>query len=92
MSYFKYYTANGKNMKKGQNGFKMMEFILKNNGATKYELVTNVLGKVGTKKELRGYYSCYMRGWVDSGLVELDTKTHKYYATAKGANYFLCAK
>lgn len=88
----KFYTATGKNMKKGQNGFKMMRHILANDGATKYECLTEALGKSGSKQDLRGYYSCYFRGWVDSGVVTYDPKTYKYHATAKGAHYFLNAK
>lgn len=86
-----YYTATGKNMKKGQNGYKMMQYILVNEGATKYECLTNALGKTGSKQKLRGYYSCYFAGWMQAGIVTYDPKTYKYHATAKGANYFIKA-
>lgn len=85
------YTANGNRMVKDNNTYKMLELILKNNGATKYECLTQALGKVGSKQKLRGYYSCFFRGLVDSGVLEYDHKTYKYYITAKGANLFLKA-
>jgi len=85
----KFYTATGSKMKKGQNGFKMMRYILSNECATKYECLTEALGKSGSKKSLRGYYSCYFKGWINSGVVTYDKSTYKYHATAKGAHYFL---
>jgi hypothetical protein len=86
-----YYTANANRLTVNTNGYKMLEYIVMNDGATKYELVTNVLGKTGTKKSLRGYYSCYMRGWVDSGIVEYDKTNFKYYITRLGMNRMLSA-
>lgn len=86
-----YYTANANRMKFGQNGFKMMQYILKNDGATKYECLTEALGKKGSKHRLRGYYSCYFRGWMDAGVVTYDPKTYKYHATAHGAHQYLLA-
>lgn len=82
---FSMYNANGSKLKIGSNGYKMLQYIVENGGATKYELVTKVLGKKGTRKSLRGYYSCYMRGWMDHGVVSYDASTYKYQVTLKGA-------
>lgn len=80
-----YYTANGSKLKLGSNGHKMLQYIVANGGATKYELVTKVLGKKGTRKSLRGYYSCYMRGWMDAGVVKYNSFSCTYEVTQKGA-------
>lgn len=79
------YTANATCLNKRSKGFKVLEHIILKDGVTKYECVTRVLGKIGTRKELRGWYSCYFRGWVDSGVVTLDRKTHMYHSTKHGA-------
>lgn len=79
------YNANGRKLKLGSNGHKMLKYIVDNGGATKYELVTKVLGKKGTRKSLRGYYSCYMRGWMDHGIVSYDAANYTYHVTKQGA-------
>lgn len=61
-------------------------------GCTKYELLTEALGKSGSKSQLRGYYSAYFQGWVNSGVVQLDRKTHKYSITTHGVRMFMNAK
>lgn len=80
-----YYTANGSKLKLGSNGHKMLQYIVAHGGATKYELVTKVLGKKGSRKQLRGYYSCYMRGWMDAGIVKYNAANFTYEVTQKGA-------
>lgn len=82
---FSMYNANGSKLKLGSNGYKMLQYIVANGGATKYDLVTKVLKKVGTRQRLRGYYSCYMRGWMDNGIVSYNRFSNTYEATPKGA-------
>jgi hypothetical protein len=86
-----YYSANGKNMVKDNNAYKMLELIINNDGATKYECLTKALGKVGSKQQLRGYYSCYFRGLVDSGVLTHDPKTFKYHITPHGSQLYIIA-
>ena len=57
------YNADGSRIKLGSKGHKMLKYIVDHGTVSKYELVTKVLGKVGSRQSLRGYYSCYMRGW-----------------------------
>ena len=86
-----YYTANATTLNRNSKGVDMLEHIISNNGATKYECLTQALGKIGSKEKLRGYYSCYFRGWVDSGVVTLNHITHKYPCTKYGASLYLTA-
>jgi len=86
-----YYTANGTRLTKSTQGFKMLQLIILKNGCTKYECVTEALGKVGSKQKLRGYYSCYFRGLVDSDVLEYNARTKKYRCTSHGATVFLDA-
>lgn len=79
------YTADGTRIKLGSKGHKMLQYIVDNGYATKYDLVTKVLGKTGTRRQLRGYYSCYMRGWMDHGILGYNQSNYAYYVTDKGA-------
>lgn len=82
---FSMYTANGNKIKLGSQGHKMLKHIIDNGGSTKYDLVTKVFGKVGSRKQLRGYYSCYMRGWMDNGILKYNHFNSSYELTEKGA-------
>lgn len=85
----KLYTATAGRMIKGNNAYKMFKYMIDNDGATKYDLLTKVLGKTGTKKELRGYYSCYMRGLRNAGMLDYNAKTYKYYPTLEGVQKWI---
>lgn len=82
------YSANATHLKRGSKGHKMLKYIVEHGGATKYTLLTKALGVKGSKQGLRGYYSAYMRGWVDSDVVSYDPSTYMYYITPKGAWLF----
>jgi len=84
----KLYTATGTNLTKNSKGAQILRHILVNGPKTKYECVTEVLGKVGSKKSLRGYYSCYFRGLVDEGILSYNSKTFQYNVTEKGVNTY----
>lgn len=86
-----YYTANASRLTVKSQGFKILDFIAANDGATKYECVTEALGKTGTKQELRGYYCVTFQGWVRNGILSYDKKTYKYQLTAKGAQAYVKA-
>ncbi len=79
------YTADGTRIKLGSKGHKMLQYIVDHGTVSKYELVTKVLGKVGSRKQLRGYYSCYMRGWMDHGILKYNSFAQAYEVTDKGA-------
>lgn len=64
----------------------ILSYIRENNGATKYDIVTNVLGKRGSRKDLRGYYSVFFSMAKNSGLLSYDSKTYNYHITEKGYN------
>ena len=50
-------------------GFKVIKFISES-PATKYECVTTVLGKTGTKTRLRGYYCVYFKNLVEANIIK----------------------
>jgi len=85
------YTANATRLTTSSKGFKMLSLIIKKDGTTKYECLTEALGKVGSKEQLRGYYSCYFRGWMDSGVVSYDPTTYKYHITPAGTHLYVLA-
>jgi hypothetical protein len=82
---FSIYTADGSRIKLGSKGHAMLQYIVANGSVSKYELVTKVLGKIGSRKSLRGYYSCYMRGWMDHGILKYNRFSSTYEVTEKGA-------
>jgi hypothetical protein len=84
------YNADGSRIKLGSKGHKMLKYIVDHGTVSKYELVTKVLGKVGSRQSLRGYYSCYMRGWMDHGILKYNKFNSTYEVTEKGA--YLLAK
>ena len=59
----------------------ILKYVDENQGATKYEIITDVLGKTGTKRDLRGYYSTNFASMRGSGLLNLDFDTHIYTIT-----------
>jgi len=75
-------------LKKDSKLTKILEYIRDNNGATKYECVTNVLNKKGSKKDLRGYYCCAFGDLVDIGLLNPSSRENsfKYTITEAGIN------
>jgi len=86
-----YYTVTGTKLTSKSNGFKILKFIASQNGATKYDCLTKALGKVGTHKALRGYYSSYFRGLVDNNVVKLNYCTNEYMITDYGRKLLLNA-
>lgn len=47
-------------------------------GAKRYDVVIDVLGKTGSKRALRGYYSTNFASMRNSGLINLDYDTGLY--------------
>ena len=84
------YKSNASRINKRSKGYKMLELIIRNSGATKYECLQEI-GKQGTKKQLRGYYSVYFQGWVKNKVVSYESKHHKYKITNHGKMMFLKA-
>ena len=68
------YTANGSRLTTASKGFAILRHIANTGGASKYDCLTIALGKIGSKKDLRGYYSCYFRGLVDNGVLNPSVK------------------
>lgn len=85
------YTVTATNLRSSSKGYKVLQYILNKEGATKYECVTEVLGKTGSRSELRGYYSDSFRGWVDNGVLTRDPKTMMYNITPYGRSLVLKA-
>lgn len=82
----------GERFTKDSKGFKILKYIDKHNGATKYECITKVLRKCGSKQKLRGYYSVYFGLLVKSGILTLDYKSHVYSITEKGKEIIVTTK
>ena len=85
------YTANASKMTVNSKMYKILQLILLNRGATKYECVTKILGVVGSKQRLRGYYSCTFRGLVDAGILSYSKKDYKYNITTAGIHKYIAA-
>ncbi len=79
--YTQTYTGTRKNTKLRA----ILNYIKENGPVTKYEIVTKVLGKIGTRTELRGYYSTNMLSMRVSGMLNLDMKTRTYELTKTSA-------
>lgn len=62
---------------------KIFKYILDNGQASKYDLVTNVLKKEGTRKTLKGYWCTNFAALRNSGLLNYDYETKKYNLTTK---------
>ena len=73
-------TRNGKPTKI----IKLLKYLKEYGPVSKYELVCEVLGKKGTRRELRGYYSTNFIKFRDSGLINLDWDTRTYSITQDG--------
>ena len=82
----------GERFTKESKGFRILKFIEKQNGATKYECLTKVLSKTSSKRKLRGYYSVYFGLMVKASLLTLDSKTHIYSITEKGKELIFSVK
>ena len=50
-------------------GFKIIKFISES-PSTKYECVTSILGKSGSKTQLRGYYCAYFKKLVEANIIK----------------------
>ena len=75
---------NGSRFTTSSKGYKILCHILLNGPKTKYECVTDVLGKVGSKQKLRGYYCVYFAALRDCGLVQYNSSNFTYSITEKG--------
>lgn len=64
-------------------GYKILKFILENDGASKYDCLIHI-GKKGTKKSLRGYYSVYFASLVQAGFLVRTNVDYKYEITLAG--------
>ena len=78
------YTANANRITPSAKSFKVLSFIAIADGATKFECVSKVLGRQGSKRQLRGYYCAPFRGWMESGVLIRNDWTHEYHITTKG--------
>ena len=75
---------NGSRFTTASKGFKILCYLFSNGPKTKYECVTEVLGKVGSKQKLRGYYCVYFASLRDSGFVNYNPSNFTYSITDKG--------
>jgi hypothetical protein len=91
-----YWSSNvritGERFNKNSKGFRILRFIEKQNGASKYDCLTTVLRKTKSRQKLRGYYSVYFGLMVKANLLTLDSKTHIYSVTEKGKELILSVK
>jgi predicted transcriptional regulator len=83
------YSANASKITSNSKMFKILQLIILNNGATKYECITTALGVVGSNQKLRGYYSCTFRGLVNAGVLCQSKTSYKYYITADGISKYV---
>jgi hypothetical protein len=74
------------NLKKTSKITSILMYLKTEGVKTKYEIVTKVLKKIGTKHELRGYYSCMMTDLLDLGMVSYNVSDYTYELTVKGDN------
>ena len=76
----KYGIVTGTRLRNGQPTklIKILAYIRDNGPVTRYDITTNVLGKKGTRKELRGYYSTNFITFRDSDMIEIDWDTRTY--------------
>jgi len=80
-----YTGLTGTKMKSTTKICQILNYINDNNGATKYECVTNVLNKTGSKQDLRGYYCCAFNDLVEQGICDYTRKGYQYTLTTYGA-------
>lgn len=64
----------------------ILKYLKENGPVSRYEISTKVLGKVGTRKQLRGYYSTNFIAFRESGLIDLDWESRTYTITRDGLN------
>jgi predicted transcriptional regulator len=62
----------------------ILAYLREYGSASKYEIVTEVLNKVGSRTELRGYYSTNFKKLRDSGLVGYYENDKEYFITDEG--------
>jgi Mn-dependent DtxR family transcriptional regulator len=74
----------GTRMKADSSMTKVLRYIDLNQGATKYECLTEALGYSGTKSQLRGTFSCMFQDLKQIGVCDYNSKTYKYTLTEKG--------
>ena len=84
------YTANGSRLSKSSKGFAILRHIANSGGASKYDCLAVALSKIGSKNDLRCYYSSYFRGLVDNGVLNPSVKG-VYTITEHGKNVLLKA-
>ena len=74
-------------------GYKVLSAIQDpKDGLSKYEWVTTILGKEGSRNELRGYYCVTFQGWREAGIVVLNNGAHKYSITELGLERLRAAR
>jgi len=76
----RYGIVSGTNLRNGgpTKLIKILAYIRDNGPVTRYDISTKVLGKKGTRKELRGYYSTNFVVFRDSDMIVLDWDTRTY--------------
>jgi hypothetical protein len=87
----KYGTATATRLRNGQPTklIKILAYIRDNGPVTRYDITTKVLGKQGTRKDLRGYYSTNFIKYRNSNLIELDWDTMTYTLGESGRQALL---
>lgn len=85
------HSENENSLSKNSPGFQMLQLIILNNGATKYECLTQALGKVGSKQMLRKKYALFFNAWLNTNVCTYNHRTHKYRCTSHGAELFVKA-
>lgn len=66
--------------------FKILKYIIENGPKSKYDCITNVLGVIGTRKQLRGYYSVMFQSLRLNKLITLNYNNYTYCITDKGVD------
>jgi hypothetical protein len=80
--------CNATRINRDSKGFKMLETVLINAGASKYECLI-AMGKTGSKQELRGHYCTYFQAYRNNGLLTLNETTNNYHITHLGRVLYL---
>lgn len=85
-------SVNATKLTSDSQGFKILDYIIKNEGATKYDCLTQALGKRGTRDQLRGYYSVYFQSLRANNVLIYNNVSKKYHITPLGLARYVVAQ
>ena len=63
---------------------KIFNYVAEKKRATKYDVVTNILGVKRNRRDARGYYSTNFQTYRDEGFMNYNEDKYEYSLTTKG--------